>query len=141
MSTMNLAIKSKDEELHTMHQKVTDLMNEIETQKELFAANASTNDPETLINLRKTTERLSDLLLENERLKRQHSSDLQDLKLQLQEAEVKRDSFEEQLTAYQNQDRAIREKCTVLEVQNKKLEKVITEKEYETLKQEKIAKE
>lgn len=67
---MSLAIKSKDEELHTMHQKVTDLMNEIETQKELFMANASTNDPETLINLRKTTERLSDLLLENERLKR-----------------------------------------------------------------------
>jgi prophage DNA circulation protein len=33
-----------------------------------------------------------------------------------------------------NQDRAIREKCTVLEVANRKLEKVITEKDYEILK-------
>jgi uncharacterized protein YaaQ len=84
---------------------------------------------------------LSELLLENERLKRENIDEVSGLKLKLQEAELKKDSFEEELTAITNQDRAIREKCTVLEVANRKLEKVVTEKDYEILKQEKLVKE
>ena len=138
---MDVAIKSKDEIINSLHLKVAQLNKEIETQKELFGKATNRNDADTVIDLRRTTERLSELLLENERLKKEHIDEVSDLKLKLQESELKRESFEGELTAITNQDRAIREKCTVLEVANRKLEKIVTEKDYEILKQEKLMKE
>ena len=45
-------------------------MRENETQKELFSATGGQTEAETIITLRQTTERLSELLMEHEKLKR-----------------------------------------------------------------------
>lgn len=55
-----------------------------------------------MINLRKATDRLDDLMKENERLKRDKNMEATDLKNKLREAEIKRDAFEEEMTFYQN---------------------------------------
>ena len=65
-----------------------------------------------MINLRKTTEKLAALISENEKMKRDHQREQSDNQIKLTEAIARRDAFEEELTVYQNQDRAIREKCT-----------------------------
>ena len=78
-------------------------MQEIQIQKQLFSGvTNNANEAETLINLRKATDRLGDLMNENERLKRDRNIEVTDLKNKLKEAEIKRDAFEEEMTFYQN---------------------------------------
>ena len=78
-------------------------MQEIQIQKQLFSGvTNNANEAEALINLRKATDRLGDLMNENERLKRDRNIEVTDLKNKLKEAEIKRDAFEEEMTFYQN---------------------------------------
>ena len=78
-------------------------MQEIQIQKQLFSGvTNNANEAEALINLRKATDRLGDLINENERLKRDRNIEVTDLKNKLKEAEIKRDAFEEEMTFYQN---------------------------------------
>ena len=78
-------------------------MQEIQIQKQLFSGvTNNANEAEALINLRKATDRLGDLMNENEKLKRDRNIEVTDLKNKLKEAEIKRDAFEEEMTFYQN---------------------------------------
>ncbi len=83
MAAMDVAMKSKDELINGLHQKVAQLNKENQIQKEVFGQTNSGKDAETLINLRRTTERLSELLLENEKLKREKIDGLSELELKL----------------------------------------------------------
>lgn len=57
-------------------------------QKELFSASGGQTEAETIITLRQTTERLSELLMEHEKLKRDTGNEGAQLKLKLKEAEI-----------------------------------------------------
>lgn len=137
---LEVTLKSKNNQVETLESKVTTLLKEIERQKDIFNGGAG-GDADLVITLKNTNEKLTTLQTEHDLMKRNNQREIGELSQELKAMTTKKEAFEEELTMIQNQDRAIREKCTQLEVNTKKLESQVVQQDYDLIKFQRLEKE